>query len=145
MEKEEEHKYDDIINLPHPVSKYRPQMPLSDRAAQFAPFAALTGHKEAVKETARYTESEQILSEDVIERLNEKLQKIVENIGAKRTVSITYFQPDDKKRGGEYLTHSGVVKKVDQYKNALIMMDKTVISIERIREIESDLFQEFYE
>ena len=75
------HKYDDIINLPHHVSKKHPQMSLHDRAAQFSPFAALTGHKAAINETARLTDEKQILSEDVIAKLNEQLNLIKENIG----------------------------------------------------------------
>ena len=89
--------YDDIINLPHPVSKNHPQMPLRDRAAQFAPFAALTGHDAAIKETARLTDERLELSEEVIAQLNEKINIIRNNIGIEQNVSITYFIPDEKK------------------------------------------------
>lgn len=82
--------YDDIINLPHPVSKNHPQMPLRDRAAQFAPFAALTGHDAAIKETARLTDERLELSEEVIAQLNEKINIIRNNIGIEQNVSITY-------------------------------------------------------
>ena len=81
------HKYDDIINLPHHVSKKHPQMSLHDRAAQFSPFAALTGHKAAINETARLTDEKQILSEDVIAKLNEQLNLIKENIGTNPIVT----------------------------------------------------------
>lgn len=138
------HKYDDIINLPHHVSKNHPQMSLHDRAAQFSPFAALTGHKEAINETARLTDEKQILSEDVIAKLNEQLNLIKENIGTNQTVTITYFVPDDKKSGGAYISHTGVVKKIDEYNHTVILTDKTVIPIEQISEIQSDIFSEIY-
>lgn len=138
------HKYDDIINLPHHVSKKHPQMSLHDRAAQFSPFAALTGHKAAINEAARLTDKKQILSEDVIAKLNEQLNLIKENIGTNQTVTITYFVPDDKKSGGAYISHIGVVKKIDEYNHTVIMTDKTVIPIEQISEMQSDIFSEIY-
>ena len=138
------HKYDDIINLPHHVSKKHPQMSLHDRAAQFSPFAALTGHKAAINETARLTDEKQILSEDVIAILNEQLNLIKENIGTNQTVTITYFVPDDKKSGGAYISHTGVVKKIDEYNHTVILTDKTVIPIEQISEMQSDIFSEIY-
>ena len=138
------HKYDDIINLPHHVSKKHPQMSLHDRAAQFSPFAALTGHKAAINETARLTDEKQILSEDVIAKLNEQLNLIKENIGTNQTVTITYFVPDDKKSGGAYISHTGVAKKIDEYNHTVILTDKTVIPIEQISEMQSDIFSEIY-
>ena len=138
------HKYDDIINLPHHVSKKHPQMSLHDRAAQFSPFAALTGHKAAINETARLTDEKQILSEDVIAKLNEQLNLIKENIGTNQTVTIPYFVPDDKKSGGAYISHTGVVKKIDEYNHTVILTDKTVIPIEQISEMQSDIFSEIY-
>lgn len=138
------HKYDDIINLPHHVSKKHPQMSLHDRAAQFSPFAALTGHKAAINETARLTDEKQILSEDVIAKLNEQLNLIKENIGTNQTVTITYFVPDDKKSGGAYISHTGVVKKIDEYNHTVILTDKTVIPIKQISEMQSDIFSEIY-
>lgn len=138
------HKYDDIINLPHHVSKKHPQMSLHDRAAQFSPFAALTGHKAAINETARLTDEKQILSEDVIVKLNEQLNLIKENIGTNQTVTITYFVPDDKKSGGAYISNTGVVKKINEYNHTVILTDKTVIPIEQISEMQSDIFSEIY-
>lgn len=138
------HKYDDIINLPHHVSKNHPQMSLHDRAAQFSPFAALTGHKAAINETARLTDEKQILSEDVIAKLNEQLNLIKENIGTNQTVTITYFVPDDKKSGGAYISYTGVVKKIDEYNRTVVLTDKTVIPIEQISEMQSDIFSEIY-
>ena len=138
------HKNDDIINLPHHVSKKHPQMSLHDRAAQFSPFAALTGHKAAINEIARLTDEKQILSEDVIAKLNEQLNLIKENIGTNQTVTITYFVPDDKKSGGAYISHIGVVKKIDEYNHTVVLTDKTVIPIEQISDIQSDIFSEIY-
>lgn len=91
------HAYDDIIDLPNPTSRKHPRMPLYDRAAQFSPFVALTGHDAAIKETARLTTDKLELSEDTIAKLNEQLNMINENIGAEPFVEITYFVPDDKK------------------------------------------------
>ena len=118
--------YDDIINLPHPVSKKHPQMPLRDRAAQFAPFAALTGHDAAIKETARLTDEKLELSEEVIAQLNEKINIIRNNIGIEQNVSITYVMC------------SGIVKKVDEYEHTIIMTDQTVIPIEQISDIKCE-------
>ena len=133
--------YDDIINLPNPTSKNHPRMSLEARAAQFSPFAALTGHDAAIKETARLTDEKQELGEDAIAHLNEQLNLISENIGIEQTVTITYFVPDNKKSGGVYISHSGVVKKIDEYERMVIMTDKTAIPIDQISNIEGKLFQ----
>lgn len=138
------HKYDDIINLPHHVSKKHPQMSLHDRAAQFSPFAALTGHKAAINETARLTDEKQILNEDVIAKLNEQLNFIKENISTNPIVTITYFVPDDRKSGGAYISNTGVVKKINEYNHTVVLTDKTVIPIEQISEMQSDIFSEIY-
>lgn len=130
------HQYDDIINLPHHRSKTRPHMSLEDRAAQFSPFAALTGHDEAIEETARLTDRKIELDEDAKARLNEKLQYIAENLGTELEVAITYFVPDNAKTGGEYVTKRGIVKKIDQYRNAIIMTGREEICIADIVEIE---------
>lgn len=140
-----EQKYDDIINLPHPTSARHPRMTLKDRAAQFAPFAALTGHEAAIKETTRLTVEKEILSDEVIAILNEKLNIIAENLGTDQTVQITYFVPDEKKAGGAYVTYSGIVKKIDLYEHMLIMTDGTGIPIGQISEIEGEAFTENFE
>ncbi len=145
MSYQDEHKYDDIINLLHPTSRTHPRMSLEDRAAQFAPFAALTGHEAAIKETARLTDEQEILSDEVIAILNEKLNIIAENLGTDQTVDITYFVPDEKKAGGAYVTHSGIIKKIDLYERILIMTDGTVIPIRQISEIKGELFGDVYE
>lgn len=139
------HKYDDIINLPNPTSKNHPRMSLYARAAQFSPFAALTGHEAAIRETARQTDEKEILSDEVITGLNEKLQVIAENIGSEQTVTITWFVPDERKAGGTYTTHSGVVKKINEYEHTIIMTDSTIIPIGQISEIEGELFGNLYE
>ena len=129
-------KYDDIINLPHHVSPTRPQMSIIDRAAQFSPFAALTGHSAAVKETARLTEGKVDLSDDTMAYLSEQLTMIQARLDEELTVSITYFVPDAKKSGGEYVTHTGAVKKIDEYERVVVMQDKKAIHIDDILEIE---------
>lgn len=136
------HKYDDIINLPHPTSKKHPRMSLYARAAQFSPFAALTGHEAAIKETVRQTDAKQVLSEEVIAELNKKLYLIGETIGTQQMVEITYFVPDAKKDGGAYITCSGCVKKIDKYKHTVVMTDQTIIPIEQISNIEGEMFEE---
>ncbi len=139
---EKESSYEDIIHLEHPTSSRHPRMPLEDRAAQFAPFAALTGHEAAIRETARLTDERDILSDDAIELLNDKLHVIAENLGRDLPINITYFVPDEKKAGGAYVTHTGSVKKIDSYEQVLIMKDGTDIPIGQIREIEGELFDE---
>lgn len=129
-------RYDDIIHLPHPTSKKHPRMSLYDRAAQFSPFAALTGHEDAIQETARLTEHKRELSEEQRTRLNEKLMIIKEQISLRKPVSITYFVPDQIKEGGSYVTHRGIVKTIKEFEHLLIMEDKTEIPMEDIEEIE---------
>ena len=119
--------YDDIINLPHHISKKHPRLSIEQRAAQFAPFAALTGYDEKVKETARLTEEKVII--------NNKLQKIKNNITNKPKATITYFVPDLKKPGGKYVTVIDNVKKIDEYKHCLIMCSQVEIPINEIIEI----------
>lgn len=135
-------KYDDIINLPHFVSKKYPQMSIHDRAAQFSPFAALTGYDDLVKETARITYQKIDLDEYVLDELNEKLCFLKKNLSERVEVKITYFQEDLKKTGGKYLEKCGVIKKIDEFSGCIIFEDSTVIPVDDICEIESRLFQE---
>jgi len=130
-------KYDDIIHLPHHRSKKHAPMPIIDRAAQFSPFAALTGHDAAIKETARLTDRKIELDEYEIAALDERLQMIKMRLDSKKEseITVTYFQPDMRKDGGEYITISGVVKKMDEYTKCLVMTDGTRIFIEDIIEI----------
>ena len=129
------HRYDDIICLPHHVSEAHPQMALTDRAAQFSPFAALTGYEDALEETGRLTDVKIELDEDAKSILDEKLRMIQEQIAARPQVRITYFVPDEKKEGGSYTAAEGWVKKIDRYGQNIVMNDGTKISIGEIREI----------
>ena len=135
-------KYDDIIDLPNPSPKSRPRMPMIDRAAQFAPFAALTGYEAVVAEAARLTDIRSELSEDMKTIINDKMQMIVDNLSKEPFVTITYFVPDKRKSGGAYVEVAGIVEKIDEYEHCVIMKDDTKIQIEQIRAIESELFNE---
>lgn len=117
---EQTDRYDDIINLPHHVSAKYPQMTLENRAAQFAPFAALTGHNDAIKETARLTDRKADLDADEIEILDRKLQYIRDNITTVPVITITYFVKDKKKIGGEYRTVTTNVKKINDISATLV-------------------------
>lgn len=139
-----ENKYDDIINISRPISDKYPRMSSYERAAQFAPFSALSGYKESIDETARFTDDEIELDYDIILLLNEKLNIIKENIDFNNEIKITYFLPDDKKEGGKYINFSGVVKKIDEYNHNLIMKNGETISINKIIDIDGDMFKEMY-
>lgn len=132
--------YDDIINLPHHTSTSRPRMSAHDRAAQFSPFAALTGYDAAINETARLTDKRAELDEYSKADLNERLYIIQGQMDEQPEVSITYFQPDKKKSGGAYITATGCVKKIDEYERTLVMKDETKITIDDIFEIDGELF-----
>ena len=129
------HEYDDIINLPHHQSPTRPHMSNHDRAAQFSPFAALTGYGDAVKETARLTDEKIELDEDAKEALDKKLRFLWENrVG--QQVSVTYFEADSKKEGGAYLSVTGGIKKLNSYERTIMLEDGTVISLDNIMDIQ---------
>ena len=132
----DEHRYDDIMDLPHHQSKERTHMSLHDRASQFAPFAALAGHEEAIEETARLTDEKIMLDETAIEKINEKLYDISQHLSEKRNVSITYVRPDTQKCGGAYLTDVGTVKKMDEVEKVILMDSGMKIAMEQIIEIE---------
>lgn len=134
-------KYKDIIDLPHHQSKKRQQMSMIDRAAQFSPFAALTGHNDAIIETARLTDRQIELDEGTKSIINEKIQMISDHLSEKPTVTITHFEPDIKKDGGAYLNTTGTVKRIDEFKRELLLTDGTIISIEKIFDIQGELFK----
>ena len=136
----ETHKYDDIINLPHHVSAKHPQMKLLDRAAQFSPFAALTGHEDSIRETARRTEEFLELEEDKKEQLDEKIHVLQENLWKKPEIIVTYFVPDEKKDGGAYVTHRGRIRKIDTYRHRLLFEDGTDVGMQYIFEIDGEMF-----
>lgn len=133
--------YDDIINLPHPVSKNHPPMDLLDRAAQFSPFAALTGHDAAIKETARLTDKRVELDENSREILDEKMQMIKAHLAEMPEVSFTFFEPDERKDGGAYVTVTGRVKKIEEYEQRVVLLDGTVIPIMQIIDIYSEIIK----
>lgn len=133
-----EHKYDDIINLEHHISKTHKQMSMQNRAAQFAPFAALTGYEEAVKETARFTEQKIELDEELNNILDKKLRLIQSQIKNMPEITVTYFVPDDKKRGGKYQKITGKIKKIDDYNKFIIFTDGKFISIKDIINISGE-------
>ncbi len=135
--------YDDIINLPRHTSKSRPHMSAHDRAAQFSPFAALTGYDSAITETGRLTDNKVELDEYSKADLNEKLSKINGQIDEQPQVSITYFRPDKKKAGGTYITATGVVKKINPYERTVVMQDATMIPMDDISEIDGAMFGTF--
>ena len=140
MSNQPTHKYDDIIDLPCHTSARHPRMSLSDRAAQFSPFAALTGHEDAMQETARQTDAPPDLNEDALADLDSKLrrlQHLLQNSG-QPNATVTYFQPDANKEGGCYLRYHGSVKKIDQFHRLLIFADNTAIKINSITEIHID-------
>ena len=132
--------YDDIINLPHHVSVTRPHMSAIDRAAQFSPFAALTGYDSAIKETARLTGDRVELDESMKDALSDRLQIITDRIKEHPEIAITYFQPDAKKNGGAYVTATGTAKKIDEYERVVVMTDSTVIPIGEIISIDGQIF-----
>lgn len=135
-------KYGDIIDLPHHQSPTRPKMSNYDRAAQFSPFAALTGHADAIKETARQTEEFIEPSDDMKAVINKKLLFLVEKLETRPEVTITYFQPDEKKSGGAYITVTGTVSKIKNYERVIQMSTGETIPIDRVTEIEGDVFSD---
>ena len=132
--------YEDIIHLPHPTSKKHPRMSTHDRAAQFAPFAALTGYDSSIAEAARLTDRRIELDEHSQEELNEKLNLIQEHLLDQPEITVTYFQHERKKSGGAYVTYTGVVKKVDAVEQMLVFRNAKKIPIEDILDITSEMF-----
>ena len=135
-------KYDKIINLPHYELKNHKRMSIEARAAQFSPFAALTGYSDSIKETARLTNEKIILSEDMKSRLNMKLQMIEEHIKELPEINVIYFLQDKKKEGGEYKEYTGRVRRIDKINKKLEFIDKTTISLFDILNIKADFIKE---
>ena len=130
--------YDDIINLPHHVSKKRPQMPRADRAAQFAPFSALVGYGAALVETARLTDRRIELEEDDRAALDRKQQKLMERIGDRPEIAVTWFVPDARKEGGQYITTVGHLKRIDEVRRVMVLVNRTEIPLDDIFDIEAE-------
>ena len=128
--------YEDIINLPHHVSTRHPQMSMMNRAAQFAPFAALTGHSAAIEETARLTESQQELADEDNEILNQKMTYLREAINEHPTISITYFEPDKRKSGGRYMSIEGQLQNIDDYNQTIVLKNGEAIPLKSILDIQ---------
>ncbi len=135
--------YDDIIDLPHPVSKTRPRMSAHDRAAQFSPFAALTGFESAIQETGRVTDQKIELDESVKAELNDRLNLLQDLLDQHPPVTITWFVPDPAKPGGTYRQIVGHLRKIDGWGQRLIMDDDTIIPIEDLAAIDGDVFNGF--
>ena len=133
-------RYDDIINLPHYVSKTRTPMSMMNRAAQFAPFAALSGHDSAINETSRLTSSMSELSDDEVVRLNKRLYHAIQ---LRIAVTVTYFVRDDRKSGGKYMTAKGIIKKIDEYEESIIFTDNLSIPLADVLSIDGDIFNDF--
>lgn len=134
----QDHRYDDLLDLPHPVSQKHPRMSAHDRAAQFSPFAALTGHSAAMEETARLTDQKLELGEMQLEELNANLLFVQQHIREKPAVQITYFVPDARKSGGEYLSIHGQVRHIDESAQTLILADETRIPLDDILQLTPD-------
>lgn len=129
-------KYDDILNLPHHVSNTRPHISMHDRAAQFSPFAALTGYDDTVKETARLTDEKLELTTDRINDLNQKIAFLKEHAEERPQITVEYFIPDEKKSGGKYVTLSGKFRRIDEYNHNMVFTSGEEIPLNDIFEIE---------
>ena len=135
-------KYEDLLHRPHPISARHPRMSAENRAAQFAPFAALTGYEAEIRETARLTDSKIQLSEDDRQLLDRKQQILREHLPERPAVTLIYFEPDDRKEGGQYNTVCGQVRKVDEIARTMTLTDGTELFLDDIFTIESELFKE---
>ena len=132
--------YDDILHLPHHTSATRPRMSMEDRAAQFSPFAALTGYDAAIKETGRLTDERIELGEETLNLLNMKFQILTDNLKTAPVVTLTYFKPDERKSGGAYIEVTGSVKKIDEYERILHLTDGTKIRMDDVMNIDGEIF-----
>lgn len=140
--KDNDHRYDDIIDLPHHISSKRGRMSGMDRAAQFSPFAALTGYDAAVRETARLTARRTELAEDSRAELDRKHQRLMEHLKERPEVTVTYFQPDLRKAGGAYVTVTGHLEKMIPTQQLMILEGDVRIFLEEVRQLESPLFHD---
>ena len=133
--------YDDILHLPHHVSPKRKKMSMIDRGAQFSPFAALTGYEAVIQETGRLTGEKVELTEDYRARLDQKQQLLSAALDRHPEVKVTWFVPDERKAGGEYVTAVGNVKKMDLFHRRMVMMDGRMIELDQIMDLEGEIFQ----
>ena len=135
------HRYDDIIDLPHHVSARHRPMPMIDRAAQFSPFAALSGHGDAIAETARLTDARRELDEETQAQLNERIAIVAQAAPQRPIVRVTWFQPDAHKEGGAYLSREAEVRRVDLTQGALQFTNHQEVALQDIVSLDGDLFQ----
>ena len=135
-------KYAAIAGVPHHVSRVHPQMSMEDRAAQFSPFAALTGYEDVILETQRLTDEKVELDEEALALLDEKYQMLMRRMDEQPVVQITYFQPDERKEGGAYVTVTGVVRRVDDVMRKITMQDGNEIEMEKILNVEEVSYQD---
>ena len=133
--------YDDIIHLPHHVSKVHPHMPLRDRAAQFSPFAALVGYEDVVAESARRTTAKRELDESEKAELDRRLAVIVSHLAERPEIEVEYFVPDARKDGGEYVSRTGIAARILPVKRKLVLADGTEIPVENIVGLGGELFR----
>ena len=143
MSEKDPHRYDDIIDLPHFVSKDRRHMSNYDRAAQFAPFDALPGYDEAIEETGRTTENETVLGDYEMEVLEQKFQILLSRLNERPLVKIRYFIPDLYKDGGSYKEEEVIVRRIDMNRRILISEDKKSYDLAYIINVSSDLFDDY--
>ena len=137
-------EYDDIISLPHHMSLKHPRLPMANRAAQFAPFAALTGFDGVIAETGRLTDRFIPLDEDQKEAIDLRLDILKDRIREKPEAAFTYFVRDEKKEGGSYRSASGAVKRIDDVERRIILTDGTKIDIDSLYSVSGDLFSEYF-
>lgn len=140
MDGKDEHRYDDIIALSRPLSLKHPPMPPLARAAQFAPFAALTGYDAAIRETARLTDTERELGDCARMELDAKLRILREHLHERPQLSATCFQPDERKAGGRYITITGRAKRLREPERELVLTDGTVLALDTLAALEGDVF-----
>ncbi len=133
--------YDDIINLPHHVSKHHPQMSIENRAAQFAPFAALTGHSAAIQEAGRLTDDFVNIGDDAQKELDIKINFLILHFADQPEISVTYFEPDQRKSGGQYHVKTGNIKKIDEINSVMVFTDGFTIPLSYVIDIESNMFE----
>lgn len=134
--------YSKIISLPHHQSATRKRMSNYDRAAQFAPFAALTGHDEAIKETARLTDDYMEMGEDRLGELSAKIQLLIDKLSEQPEITVVYFIPDVRKSGGSYAEKTGIVRIIDEYERKLVFYDGDKILIDRVADFKGEIFSQ---
>ena len=133
-------EYDDLIYLPHPVSRKHPPMSAMDRAAQFSPFSALTGYEAVLREAGRLTDSRAELSEYSRDILDQKQKILLDAAPTHPEITVTYFIPDRRKQGGAYGTLKGGLKKIDLCRRVIILLDGTEVSLDDVVNIQCELF-----